>query len=155
MPSARSGEELEDNLVLFFTGYSRSAASILAEQDGKSRDNDAEITRQLDYIKELGRCSCRALEAGNLADFGRLLDEHWQHKKQRSARMSNSVIDECYDHAIANGALGGKLVGAGGGGFLLFYAEDRPRLLRAMRDKGLNEVRFQFDFQGTAVVINQ
>jgi D-glycero-alpha-D-manno-heptose-7-phosphate kinase len=69
--------------------------------------------------------------------------------------MSNPVIDDYYDHAMANGALGGKLVGAGGGGFLLFYAEDRPRLLRAMRDKGLNEVRFQFDFQGTAVVINQ
>ena len=147
-------QELEDNLVLFFTGYSRSAASILAEQDEKSRDNDAEITRQLDYIKELGRRSREALESGNLADFGRLLHEHWQHKKRRSARMSNPVIDEYYDHAMANGALGGKLVGAGGGGFLLFYAEDRPRLLRAMREKGLNEVRFQFDSQGTTVVIN-
>ncbi len=152
--SAERRQELEDNLVLFFTGYSRSAASILAEQDGKSRDHDAEITRQLDYIKELGQRSREALESGDLAGFGRLLHEHWQHKKQRSARMSNPVIDECYAHAMANGALGGKLVGAGGGGFLLFYAEDRPRLLRAMREKGLNEVRFQFDFQGTTVVIN-
>jgi D-glycero-alpha-D-manno-heptose-7-phosphate kinase len=153
--SAERREELEDNLVLFFTGYSRSASSILAEQDDRSRDGDAEMTRHLDYIKELGQRSRRALEEGDLADFGRLLDEHWQHKKQRSARMTNRAINDCYDHARANGALGGKLVGAGGGGFLLFYAEDRPRLVRAMREKGLNEVRFQFDFQGTSVVINQ
>jgi D-glycero-alpha-D-manno-heptose-7-phosphate kinase len=153
--SAERREELEDNLVLFFTGYSRSASSILAEQDVRSRDGDAEMTGHLNEIKELGQRSRRALEGGDLADFGHLLDEHWQRKKQRSTRMSNSAIDDCYDYARANGALGGKLVGAGGGGFLLFYASDRPRLVRAMRDKGLNEVRFQFDFQGTTVVINQ
>ncbi len=153
--SAERREELEDNLVLFFTGYSRAASSILAEQDDRSRDGDVAMTHHLDYIKELGQRSRRALEDGDLADFGRLMDEHWRHKKQRSARMTNSAIDDCYDHALANGALGGKLVGAGGGGFLLFYASDRPRLLRAMRDKGLNEVRFQFDFQGTTVVTNQ
>jgi D-glycero-alpha-D-manno-heptose-7-phosphate kinase len=147
-------EELEDNLALFFTGYSRSASSILAEQDHKSRDDDAAMTRHLDEIKEIGRRSRAALEGGDLADFGRLLDEHWQQKKRRSDRMSNRAIDDCYEHARANGALGGKLVGAGGGGFLLFYTNDRPRLVRAMREKGLNEVRFQFDFEGTAVVIN-
>ena len=148
-------DELEDSLVLFFTGYSRAASSILEEQDDKSRADDAEMTRNLDYIKQLGQRSREALETGPLSDFGRLMNEHWQHKKRRSDRMSNPEIDACYDHALANGALGGKLVGAGGGGFLLFFANDKPRLVRAMREKGLNEVRFQFDFQGTTVVINQ
>ena len=148
-------EELEDNLVLFFTGYSRAASSILEEQDGKSRADDREMTQNLDYIKQLGQRSRQALESGPLSDFGLLMDEHWQQKKRRSDRMTNPEIDAFYQHALANGALGGKLVGAGGGGFLLLYASDKPRLLRAMREKGLNEVRFQFDFQGTAVVINQ
>ena len=153
--SAERREQLEDSLALFFTGYSRAASSILAEQDDKSRDGDAAMMRHLDEIKELGQRSRRALEGGDLDDFGRLLDEHWQQKKQRSDRMSNPMIDACYEQARAHGALGGKLVGAGGGGFLLFYTNDRPRLARAMRERGLNEVRFQFDFQGTAVVINQ
>jgi D-glycero-alpha-D-manno-heptose-7-phosphate kinase len=148
-------DELEDNLVLFFTGYARAASSILEEQDQRSRAHDRDMTRNLDFVKELGRRSQAALESGALAEFGRLLDEHWRHKKQRSHSMSNDAIDGWYAHAMANGALGGKLVGAGGGGFLLFYAADKPRLVRAMREQGLDEVRFQFDFQGTAVVINQ
>ena len=141
--------------MLFFTGYSRSASSILEEQDRRSRKHDDEMIRNLHYVKDLGLRSKQALESGALGDFGQLMNEHWQHKKKRSAGMSNGAIDDCYNHALANGAVGGKLVGAGGGGFLLFYTTDKPRLLRAMRDKGLNEVRFQFDFEGTAVVINR
>jgi len=148
-------EELEDGLVLFFTGYSRSASSILQEQDQRSRAQDDEMIRNLDYVKELGLRSKKVLESGALDDFGALMNEHWEYKKERSHGMSNPVINELYDHALANGALGGKLVGAGGGGFLLFYTTDKPRLVRAMRNKGLNEVRFHFDFQGTTVLINQ
>jgi D-glycero-alpha-D-manno-heptose-7-phosphate kinase len=148
-------EELEDNLVLFFTGYSRSASSILKEQDQRSKSGDAEMIRNLHYVKELGLRSKKALESGALEEFGDLMNEHWQHKKQRSSGMSNPVINDFYDHALANGALGGKLIGAGGGGFLLFYTTDKSRLLRAMRSKGLSEIRFQFDFQGTVVVINE
>jgi D-glycero-alpha-D-manno-heptose-7-phosphate kinase len=153
--SQETREELEDSLVLFFTGYSRSASSILEEQDRRSRKHDAEMIQNLHYVKDLGLRSKKALESGALGEFGQLMNEHWQHKKQRSAGMSNGAIDDCYEHALANGAVGGKLVGAGGGGFLLFYTTDKPRLLRAMRNKGLNEVRFQFDFEGTAVLINQ
>ena len=109
----------------------------------------------LHYVKDLGLRSMKALERGALVEFGALMNEHWQHKKARSVGMSNTHIDECYDHALANGAAGGKLIGAGGGGFLLFYATDKPRLLRAMRDKGLNQVRFHFDFVGTTVLINE
>ena len=148
-------EELEDNLVLFFTGYSRSASSILKEQDQRSKQHDTDMIRNLHYVKELGLRSKKALESGALGEFGELMNEHWQHKKARSKGMSNTAINEFYDHALANGALGGKLIGAGGGGCLLFYTTDKPRLLRAMRGKGLSEVRFHFDFQGTALVINE
>ena len=143
---------LEDNLLLFFTGYSRSASSILKEQDVKSRSADTDITKNLHFMKELGLSSKRALEDGNVAEFGRLMDVHWEHKKQRSSEMSNKEINAWYDCAMANGALGGKLVGAGGGGFLMFYAGDKTRLRHAMREKGLKEVRFRFDFEGTRVV---
>ncbi|HET9215871.1 MAG TPA: galactokinase [Terriglobia bacterium] len=143
---------LEDNLLLFFTGYSRSASSILKEQDDKSRVSDEEITQNLHFMKELAFSSKRALESGDVAEFGRLMDVHWQHKKRRSREMSNGEIDRWYDIAMANGALGGKLVGAGGGGFLMFYAGDKTRLRHAMREKGLREVRFRFDFEGARVV---
>ena len=145
-------EELEDNLMLFFTGYSRSASVILREQDQKSKEGDAEMFRNLHYIKELGLRSKKALESGELEEFGRIMNEHWQWKRKRSHGMSNAFIDEVYETALASGAVGGKLIGAGGGGFLLFYASDKPRLLRAMRAKGLSEVRFRFDFNGSAIV---
>src|SRR5205814_901860 len=97
--------------------------------------------------KELGERSKSALERGDLQTFCDLMKVHWDHKKKRSRAMSNPRIDEWYRSALANGALGGKLIGAGGGGFLLFFAEDKPRLRRAMRAAGLQETRFRFDFQ--------
>jgi D-glycero-alpha-D-manno-heptose-7-phosphate kinase len=106
----------------------------------------------LHFIKELGVQSKEALEAGNLREFAKLMDVHWQRKKERSGGMSNAQINEWYDFAMANGALGGKLIGAGGGGFLMFYSEQTTRLRRAMREKGLREVRFRFDFEGTKIV---
>jgi len=143
---------LEDNLLLFFTGYSRSASAILKEQDDKSRERDAEMTENLHFVKDLGRQSKVALETGDLEAFGRLMNEHWEHKKQRSHNMSNAEIDRWYAAAMQNGALGGKLIGAGGGGFLMFYAADKVRLRHAMRDLGLREVRFRFDFEGAKVL---
>ncbi len=143
---------LEDNLLLFFTGYSRSASNILREQDDKSKKQDNEMVNNLHFVKELGYASKEALEKGNLYEFGRLMNVHWEHKKKRSGGMSNPHIDEWYDLAIKNGAVGGKMVGAGGGGFLMFYAEDQVKLRQAMRGIGLQEVRFRFDFHGTQVV---
>jgi D-glycero-alpha-D-manno-heptose-7-phosphate kinase len=95
-----------------------------------------------------------ALESGNLPEFARLMDVHWQRKKQRSGGMSNPKINEWYDLAMTNGALGGKLIGAGGGGFLMFYAEEKTKLRHAMTRAGLQEVRFRFDFEGTKLVIS-
>ena len=144
---------LEDNLLLFFTGYSRSASKILKEQDDKSKGADKAMTENLHFVKELGFKSREALEGDNLPEFARLMDVHWQRKKERSGGMSNPQINEWYDLAMANGALGGKLIGAGGGGFLMFFAGDKNRLRHAMRHAGLTEVRFRFDFEGTKQVI--
>jgi D-glycero-alpha-D-manno-heptose-7-phosphate kinase len=152
--SKETRDELEDNLLLFFTGYSRSASAILKEQDQKSKQDDQSMIENLHFVKDLGLQSQRALENGNLREFAQLMDVHWQRKKQRSGGMSNPKINEWYDLAMANGALGGKLIGAGGGGFLMFYAEDKAKLRQAMRQAGLKEVRFRFDFEGTKLVIS-
>lgn len=143
---------LEDNLLLFFTGYSRSASGILKEQNDKSKDKNKEMIANLHFIKELGQQSKDALERGDLHSFAELMNVHWEHKKQRSSNMSNTQIDDWYQLAMKNGALGGKMIGAGGGGFLMFYTEDKIRLRRVMREAGMHEVRFRFDFEGTQIV---
>ena len=145
---------LEDNLLLFFTGYSRAASSILKEQDSKTRQQDSGMIDNLHYVKELGQRSLQALEDGQLIEFGGLMHEHWEHKKRRSSGMSNPLIDEWYALAMKNGAVGGKLIGAGGGGFLMFYAENKTRLRHAMTLAGLSEVRFRFDFEGTKIIVS-
>jgi D-glycero-alpha-D-manno-heptose-7-phosphate kinase len=144
---------LEDNLLLFFTGFSRSASEILKEQHVRSEKNDREMIANLHFIKELGRESKEALEAGDLKRLAELMNVHWERKKERSTSISNDQINRWYETARQNGALGGKLIGAGGGGFLAFYAEDKVRLRRAMREAGLQEVRFRFDFEGTKVMV--
>jgi D-glycero-alpha-D-manno-heptose-7-phosphate kinase len=146
--------DLEDNLLLFFTGFSRSASGILKDQKVKSQQNDSEMLSNLHYVKELGRSSKTSLETGNTKLFGELMHEHWEHKKRRSGGMTNSQIDEWYELAIKNGAIGGKLVGAGGGGFLMFMAHDRTKLRMAMASAGLDEVRFKFDFEGAKVMMS-
>jgi len=146
--------DLEDNILLFFTGYSRSASEILKDQKNKTQSSDKEMLKNLHFVKELGYRSKEALEAGKVAQFGELMHEHWEHKKRRSGGMSNPKIDDWYELGMKNGAVGGKLVGAGGGGFLMFYAADRNKLRHAMSKAGLEEVRFRFDFEGTKVVLS-
>ncbi|MGA2269486.1 MAG: galactokinase [Bryobacteraceae bacterium] len=143
---------LEDNLVLFFTGFTRSASEILLDQDCRSREKDGEMLDNLHFVKQLGYESKAALEQRELRRFAELMHVHWEHKKARSRNMSNSTIDEYYELARRNGALGGKVIGAGGGGFLMFYTEDKTRLRRALCGAGLREVRWRFDFQGTQVL---
>lgn len=147
--------ELEDNLLLFFTGFSRSASGILKDQQTRSQKNDTEMLKNLHYVKNLGFRSKDALETGDTVKFGELMHEHWEHKKRRSGGMSNPKIDDWYDLGMRNGAVGGKLVGAGGGGFLMFLAHDRTKLRHAMASQGLEEVRFRFDFEGSKVVLAQ
>lgn len=144
--------ELEDNLMLFFTGFTRRAGSLLQDQKQRTENADGAMLANLHYVKELGHRSLEAIKTGNLSGFGELMHEHWEHKKRRSGGMSNPEIDAWYQIGRDNGAIGGKLVGAGGGGFLLFYTEQPRRLRVAMEKAGLEETRFRFDFEGTKVL---
>lgn len=146
--------DLEDNLLLFFTDYSRSASDFLREQNQKTQIGDPDMLQNLHQVKQLGFEIKEALEQGETLRFGKLMHAHWEHKKKRAVAMGSTHIDEWYDLGMRNGAVGGKLVGAGGGGFLMFYAADRNKLRRAMREAGLKEVRFAFDFEGTKVVFS-
>ena len=152
--SVETMHDLEDNLLLFFTGFNRNAGSILKDQHVRSQARDPDMLSNLDYVKSLGYRSKEALEAGDLPRFGELMHEQWEHKKRRSGAASNPQIDAWYSLAMNNGASGGKLVGAGGGGFLMFYAADRSRLRNTMAAAGLEEVRCRFDFEGTKVVLS-
>jgi D-glycero-alpha-D-manno-heptose-7-phosphate kinase len=144
--------KLEQNLMLFFTGYTRSASEVLREQDTKTKAADSSMIDNLHFIKDIGHKSKQSLEAGDLRGFAELMNVHWRWKKKRSGSMSNSRIDEWYDLGMKHGGQGGKLIGAGGGGFLMFYTEEHDRLCSAMTEAGLQNVPFRFDFEGTRVV---
>ena len=144
--------DLEENLLLFFTGFSRSASKILLDQKEKSNKDDKDMLDNLHYVKDLGYRSKNALESGKLNAYGEIMHEHWENKKRRSKGMSNPEIDTWYQAALNNGAIGGKVVGAGGGGFLMFMADDRDKLRNEMKSQGLEEVRFKFDFEGTKII---
>jgi D-glycero-alpha-D-manno-heptose-7-phosphate kinase len=143
---------LSDGLVIFATPFVRSASRVLQDQDQRSRENDAAMMDNLHRVKELGRRSLEALETGELGRFGELMHEHWVRKRERSPGMSNGDIDRWYEVAREHGAIGGKLIGAGGGGFLMFYTE-RPGAVRAaLGAEGLRELRTGFDFDGTKLL---
>lgn len=145
--------ELEDNLILFFTGFSRDSSTILKEQDKKSNKSDKDMIKNLHFVKKIGIESKKALENGDLNRFAELMNIHWEEKKKRAGKMSNPHINRWYNIAMKNGALGGKIVGAGGGGFLMFFSNDKPKLIKAMTKEGLVETRFRFDFEGPKIVI--
>jgi D-glycero-alpha-D-manno-heptose-7-phosphate kinase len=145
--------DLELSLVLFFTGYSRAAGTMLGDQHSRSVSGDPEMWRNLDETREVGYQIKAALERGEPEAFGSLMNDHWQRKRRRSVGMSNQHIDDLYELGMTNGAVGGKLVGAGAGGFLMFYASDSSRLRHAFRQRGLEEVVFRFDHDGSALVV--
>lgn len=146
--------KLEDNLILFFTGYQRSASKVLKTQDSKSKSNQNEMIKNLDFVKKIGLDSKKYLENSDLLSYGQLMNEHWEFKKQRSKDMSNEKINYFYNYALKNGAIGGKLIGAGGGGFLMFCANDREKLIHSMDKKGFLPLRYKFSYEGTEIVNN-
>lgn len=143
---------LEDNLLLVFTGFSRESIHILNEQHIKTMQDDIATIHNLHRMKFIALGSKKAIQAGFLNEYAELMNVHWQEKRNRSLLMSTPQIDEWYELGLKNGALGGKLVGAGGGGFLLFYCNDKVKCRHAMTTAGLREVRFHFDFEGTKVL---
>jgi D-glycero-alpha-D-manno-heptose-7-phosphate kinase len=148
--------ELQSNLLLYFTGSAHNSWTILAEQDKLTRIRDGAAVDALHEVRELADRMREALKSGQLTTFGSLLDEAWKAKKRVSTRISTSRIDQLYQLARARGALGGKITGAGGGGFLLLYCEpERQEAVRAAMDaESIREMAFAFDFQGAQVVVN-
>lgn len=148
-------DNLNRNMLLFFTSIARSADGILSEQSKGAQENKEHVIESLHYIKESGYQILELLEKDNLTDFGLMLDKHWEMKKKMSSKISNPRFDTIYQVAKENGALGGKITGAGGGGFFVFYTEDgHVRLRKAMKECGLREMRYHFDFEGCKVLVN-
>jgi D-glycero-alpha-D-manno-heptose-7-phosphate kinase len=145
--------DLQDHLLMFFTGFSRAADKVLEEQRAKSTAGDSAMIDNLHYVKKRGQRSQATLEQGDCEGYAALTHEHREHKKKRAAMMSNPNIDRWYTLGRENGALGGKLVGAGAGGFLLFYTQELRRLRSATATEGQAEVRFSFDNDSSVVLI--
>lgn len=149
-------EEFRSCVLLFYTGITRASEDILGAQKKDTQSDDPTVVSSLHYTKELGYRIKEALECGDLDKFGLLLDEHWQNKKQRSGMVSNPSIDAWYELARESGALGGKIMGAGGGGFFMFYCPNhsKARLRESLTEAGLREMQYDFDFDGAKVLIN-
>jgi D-glycero-alpha-D-manno-heptose-7-phosphate kinase len=148
-------ESLEHNILMFYTHEMRDATAILKKQDDATRTKNRTVVKSLIEIKDIGIEICEAISKGNLRRFGELLDLHWQSKKRLSEGISSPQIDAWYELAKQNGAIGGKISGAGGGGFLMLYCEEnKARLREVMRVAGLRELKFRFDFEGSKVVFD-
>jgi len=143
---------LEENLLLFFTGYTRKTSDLLKDQVERSEVGNLEMTNNLNDVKVIGFDVRYDLERGNMMRFADRLNDDWELKKARSSGMTNPEIDAWYEFGMNNGAAGGCLQGAGGGGFLKFYATNKEKLRSAMAEAGLREVRFGFDYEGTKVI---
>lgn len=147
---AKTSKELENNLLMFYTGGVHSASEILKEQNANVSQEDK--FNNLVKMTELAYELKNSLMNENLSNFGKILHEGWLLKRELANGISNPVVDKYYDIAIKNGALGGKLLGAGGGGFLLLYCEPdkQPRLRTALSD--LEELKFSFDYEGSKII---
>lgn len=148
--------ELESNLLFFYTGIRRGSADIQSDHQKAIERNEERVIETLHKIDKIGREIKRALELGAFDKFGELLNEHWKVKKNLSVKISNPRIDRWYNRALKSGALGGKIMGAGGGGFFMFYCKDgtRDRLRKSMLKEGLQEIRFRFETTGSKIIAN-
>lgn len=152
---ADAAMELESKLLFFYTGIKRKASVVLQRQKCAVERDEAKAVEAMHSIKKIGFEVKRALERGDITEFGKLQHEHWLAKKSVSSKMSNPLIDKWYRIGLENGAVGGKIMGAGGGGFLMFYCDDgRDRVRKAMAEEGLEEVRFRLGSDGSKIMVN-
>ena len=151
--SEKNLNKLENNLLLFYTGFTRRSKKILITQKNNSKSKESEMIKKLDKIKKIGFETKKFLEKGDFDSFANIMNQHWIEKKQRSTLMSNDKIDYLYNEGLKNGAIGGKLVGAGGGGFLMFYAKDTEKLKNFFSKKNIEEVEFKFDYEGSKIIM--
>jgi D-glycero-alpha-D-manno-heptose-7-phosphate kinase len=149
-------DDLQNNLCIIYSGVERAASIVLAEQGQRVRSLDQGTVERMHRIKALGRDVYRILISGNIDAYGELLHEHWTNKRKLASKMTDSTIDEHYDAARKAGAIGGKLMGAGGGGFFMFYTrpQDKRRVIEVMAARGLRQLRFRFDVDGARIVAN-
>jgi len=156
--SEETRDEMENNLMLYYTGITRFASNILREQNEKSKKDDSKIIDTLHEIKKIGLDTKKALERGDADKLGEYFDLHWEMKKQLSKGVTNKFIDDFYELGVKNGALGGKIMGAGGGGFFMFYHngdnKEKTKFTKALAKQGLNKLRFNFDFEGAKILLN-
>jgi D-glycero-alpha-D-manno-heptose-7-phosphate kinase len=156
--SEEARDELHSNIILMYTGISRSASNILKEQHEKSKNNEKDVIETLHEIKRIGLETKKVLESGDVDKLGEFLDMHWNIKKHLSKNITNQFIDDCYNLSKRNGALGGKIMGAGGGGFFMFYHNgnntDKTSFIKAMSKMGLKRMRYNFDFEGSKIILN-
>ncbi len=150
-----SADSLESNLLMFYTGIQRSASDVLSEQNKATMQDSAQVLESMHSIKEIGKKIHLAISSGEIDEVGRLFAAHWESKKRLSGKISTSQIDRWYEAGISSGALGGKVIGAGGGGFLLFYCNSsKEKLRQRMKQEGLQEIPFKFDYEGAKIVLN-
>lgn len=156
--SDEAQDELHNNIILFYTGITRSASKILREQDNKSKKDEGKTIETLHEIKKIGLETKKAFERDDIDKLGEYLEVHWNIKKQLSTGVTNKFIDDCYSLAKNNGALGGKIMGAGGGGFFMFYHNgnnnQKTKFIKTMARMGLTKMRFNFDFEGSKIILN-
>lgn len=149
-------EEFRNNVLLFYTGLTRSSSEILEAQRQDTARKDSAVVDSLHHTKELGYRIKEALEQGDLERFGLMLDEHWQNKKRRSTKISDAKLDRWYETVKSCGGLGGKIMGAGGGGFFMFFCPNRSKskIRKALAESGLREMPYDFDYEGAKVMVN-
>ena len=154
--SYETSRRLQENLLLFFVGFTRDAADILGQQKKATQHNDPQVIQALHRVREMATQVKECFEGGDLQHFGQLLHENWKQKRRFAKGVSNSFIDHCYDLALEHGALGGKITGAGGGGFLMLYCEPERQLAvtQALEAQGLKRMSFRFETTGARVLMN-
>ncbi len=145
-------EELDDSFLTYFTGYTRQSKNILGEQEKKTKKKNKELIQSLDFVKEIANETINVFQRGSVKDYADLMNEHWNYKMKRSKNMSSNSINNLIEYGLQNGALGAKLIGAGGGGFVLFITKDKLKLRSKMKNLKLQELKYNFDYDGSVIL---